>query len=69
MNIRNLFRPDPLPLEVRPEPVLGGGVKGTLYKPLRPFENVEGSGQRWKHTDLAKTFRRERLALGLIRED
>lgn len=63
MNIRNLFRPDPLPLEVRPEPKLVGKVEGKVTMPTRPFDDRKESGARWKHTDLAETFRRARLAI------
>lgn len=63
MNIRNLFRPDPLPLEVRPEPKLGGKVEGKVTMPSKPYDWKNESGARWKRETVADTIRKAREEL------
>jgi hypothetical protein len=61
MTLLQLFkRKDPLPLEVRPAPVLESNVSGRRVEPSKPYDWQSATKERWIKTDLAATFERAR---------
>ena len=53
---------DDIAMQVRPPPVLTGGVKGTVVLPEKPYDwkDPVAAQKRWSTTDLTTTFKKAR---------